>query len=333
MIKSTFIVAVVGVLIGLTMKRPISEPCSDPGVASISARFQFQIEHEMSELIISNRGVHKRDRDTFFWSKFSDHFGSNPNTPYLWNALPLLFGKWLPSPMWNLKRRDAVVLISRIPPPVEYFSLTTFALWSPRHGFSFSSLGDSFNNLNIQHTAVEGYFAHIVTANAHTLQLVQKALSQSSLPINATNVAVIPSDLGLFDTWTYFEVVMRVFRFHNQTQGNEYISSGHPVFYITANHDQDETLPTRGYKARSHENNVNERILEVDFESFRKKTLTNVEKTFHLKEIHHVRPIVFSPLYIQGLSCLHNQTECLGDCPDAAYFGPLIQNDSDKVEM
>ena len=40
--------------------------------------------------------------DTFFWSLFTDKFGSNPNTPYMWNALPA-FGFLLPSPMWNLR--------------------------------------------------------------------------------------------------------------------------------------------------------------------------------------------------------------------------------------
>ena len=26
-------------------------------------------------------------------------------------------------------------------------------------------------------------------------------------------------------------------------------------------------------------------------------------------------------------------TECLGDCPDAAYFGPHILEESDEIEM
>lgn len=38
-------------------------------------------------------------------SLFTDHFGSNPNTPYMWLALPA-FGYFLPSPMWHMKRQD-----------------------------------------------------------------------------------------------------------------------------------------------------------------------------------------------------------------------------------
>ena len=36
----------------------------------------------------------------------------------------------------------------------------------------------------------------------------------------------------------------------------------------------------------------------------------------------------------QGLDCLDAEDEeCLGDCPDAAYFGPHIRADSDRVKM
>ena len=72
--------------------------------------------------------------DTFFWSLFTDKFGShsfllstvlisvvwgcemqipdyhdqgNPNTPYMWNALPA-FGFLLPSPMWNLRQGTCI---------------------------------------------------------------------------------------------------------------------------------------------------------------------------------------------------------------------------------
>ncbi|CAJ1449110.1 unnamed protein product [Effrenium voratum] len=36
---------------------------------------------------------------------------------------------------------------------------------------------------------------------------------------------------------------------------------------------------------------------------------------------------------IQGLECLRHNTECLGDCPDAAYYGPNVHEDSDGVDM
>ena len=31
--------------------------------------------------------------------------------------------------------------------------------------------------------------------------------------------------------------------------------------------------------------------------------------------------------------CLERGEDCLGDCPDAAYFGPHVLEDSDRVEM
>ena len=70
---------------------------SDPDVAALMDGFDTSIGRSEG-LAVSSRGAFKRDRDTFFWSLFTDKFGSNPNTPYMWNSLPLL-GFLLPSPM------------------------------------------------------------------------------------------------------------------------------------------------------------------------------------------------------------------------------------------
>ncbi|CAJ1449109.1 unnamed protein product, partial [Effrenium voratum] len=107
---------------------PSPPPCPDEEVSRLSADFQQALPQELT---ISCRGQLLRDRDTFFWSLFTDHFGSNPNTPYMWMALPA-FGFLLPSPMWHVQPQDAVVLLARRPPEVEYFSFTSFALWVPR---------------------------------------------------------------------------------------------------------------------------------------------------------------------------------------------------------
>jgi hypothetical protein len=151
--------------------------------------------------------VLKHDQKTFFWNFFTDRFGSNPTTPYMWNALPL-FGFLLPSPMWSLKRDDAVVLLSRLPPEVEYFSFTTFALFMPSRGLPFSSLADSVNNLNINTTASTGtddggLFAHVVCTNALTFASVQASLVKSGLPSTAINLVALPSgsEYGLFDRY------------------------------------------------------------------------------------------------------------------------------------
>ena len=49
------------------------------------------------------------------------------------------------------------------------------------------------------------------------------------------------------------------------------------------------------------------------------------------RDLSSVPSLEFTPLKILGLECLKNNTECLGDCPDAAYFGPNIKTDSDEV--
>ena len=74
------------------------------------------------------------------------------------------------------------MLLARVPPPAEYFSFTSFALLTPRRGkplLPFSSLGDSVNGQNIAHH--DGLFAHVVTANAKTFDLVRAALVQALL--------------------------------------------------------------------------------------------------------------------------------------------------------
>ena len=179
-----------------------SQPApSDPDVAALGRRFDAAIA-DAAGLAVTSRGALRRDRDTTFWSLFTDVFGSNPNTPYMWNALPLL-GFLLPSPMWSLGREDAVVLICRVPPKVDYFSFTTFALFVPRRLggqplLPFSSLGDSVNNLNVKATE-DGLFAHVVASSRRTYELVEQALVSSGLPASAINLAVVPAELGLLD--------------------------------------------------------------------------------------------------------------------------------------
>jgi len=70
---------------------------TDPGVLSLDLSFTEHIG-ATTNLSISSKGFFLRDRDTFFWKLFTDKFGANPNTPYMWSALPLL-GFLLPSPM------------------------------------------------------------------------------------------------------------------------------------------------------------------------------------------------------------------------------------------
>jgi hypothetical protein len=95
------------VLYQLGVLFPEFSPPSDEAVRALGKKFERSIDPSQG-LEITSRGALVRDRDTLFWSLFSDHFGSNPNTPYMWNALPL-FGYFLPSPMWHVRKSDAVV--------------------------------------------------------------------------------------------------------------------------------------------------------------------------------------------------------------------------------
>ena len=105
-------VAVAAYLVGIGVILPAPPTPTDPGVAMLDIKFAERIAREDSGLSISSKGWLLRDRDTTFWKMFTDKFGANPNTPYMWSALPLI-GFLLPSPMWNLGKQDAVVLLAR----------------------------------------------------------------------------------------------------------------------------------------------------------------------------------------------------------------------------
>ena len=61
--------------------------------------------------------------------------------------------------------------------------------------------------------------AHVVTGNKETASRVQQALANSGLPVEAMNVVVVPSDLGLYHdvvhlggqvrVGTHYETVLR----------------------------------------------------------------------------------------------------------------------------
>ena len=156
----------------------------------------------------------------------------------------------------------------------------------------------------------------------------------SGVDESAINLTPVPSDLGLFSDFTFFEIVLRLFRFEDQSLGNAYLEANHPVFYVSASTKlAHEPIPTRGYKPREDSKNVNEKRggLEADFGKFGETIVAGAGETFR-RDFSSVKPIQFNPLYIIGTECLRNGSKaCLGDCPDAAYFGPNIFAGNDTV--
>ena len=49
-----------------------------------------------------------------------------------------------------------------------------------------------------------------------------------------------------------------LFRFENQTEGDAYLRSHPPVYYLKGVHGDSTALPSPGYKDRAHSNNINE---------------------------------------------------------------------------
>jgi len=137
---------------------------------------------------------------------------------------------------------------------------------------------------------------------------------------------------------THFEVVLRLFRFVNQTEGDAYLQSAPPVFYLRAAHGDATPLPasrTPAYKPREHPDSVREAGLAARYAAHSRTTLGAVGRALNRQGVEALQhsPLEFTPLIIKGLDCLAEDTECLGDCPDAAYFGPNVQAEADSIQM
>ena len=120
-----------------------------------------------------------------------------------------------------------------------------------------------------------------------------------------------------------------------QPAGDAYLRAHHPVYQLaptTAANAEPSPLASRGYKSRVHPDHVDETPLASAFASHAASSVASVAVAIG-RDVSSTAaaaaalpaPIVFAPLYIIGLDCLREGTECLGDCPDAAYFGPHIQ--------
>jgi hypothetical protein len=91
-------------------------------------------------------------------------------------------------------------------------------------------------------------------------------------------------------------------------------------------------MATRPYKARQDGASVSEAPLAARFAAHGAAALAAAGAAFGA-QLDATPAVPFAPLRIRGLECLQRGTACLGDCPDAAYFGPHVREDSDEVQM
>ena len=127
---------------------------------------------------------------------------------------------------------------------------------------------------------------------------------------------------------TYYEVVLRLFRLANQTEGDAYLQSHPPVFYLRGSHGDAAPLAASrapAYRAREHADSVREAPLAARYAAHGGAALAAIGRAFNRQGLEALPPLEFGALHIKGLDCLAADTECLGDCPDAAYFGPHVQ--------
>ena len=178
---------------------------------------------------------------------------------------------------------------------------------------------------------------------------IESALVASGLPAAAINLVAVPSKLGLLDDvihagrqvrlGTYFEVLARLFRFDNQSEGDAYLHSHPPVYYLRGTHDEESLLPASlapGYSSRAHAESVDESPLAAAFAQYGDAILARISQASFGEQGQQASLLSassFAPLRIMGLECLEQRTKCLGDGPDAAYFAPNVHEDKDEMEL
>jgi len=254
-------------------------------------------------------------------------------------------------------------------------------------------------------------------------EIVMRSLVASGLSKDAINVLVLPpqptidnnnnsnnntTTVSSYSPWTYYELVLRIFRFRNQTEGDIYLQShDQPFYYVSVNNSdlslttttstttntttydtatcssddgittgtcnstddthngdgnndkvninkskntQTQTIPANphqwwlppsdptGFKKRFHPKNVweKEANLTSSFIQYGYDVITDLHRLFQKRtnvddeeernnmdiNLFNYTNHSFGPLHIaSGTECLRDNTECLGGCPDAAYFG------------
>lgn len=220
--------------------------------------------------------------------------------------------KWLPvpSPMWRLEHRDAVVLIFDRPPPMEYFSFTTNCFHTKRRGFVFASLGDTLNIMSPEMMTNHQVFAHVVATqkSKKTVDMIENILVTSGIPKEAIHVAAIPDTLEDDDSMALYQVVMRLFKFHNETRGNDFLKSRQPVYYVDGPRlaRRGKKLPEPKYSDRYSLDSVDEPALYgADLNYYRESLVDNLNQT--LGGLTSVQSVDFGAVeFLVGLECIKN---------------------------
>jgi hypothetical protein len=184
------------------------------------------------------------------WIPFNHALYSN-SQPYLAPAVPKSASEpETLSPLFQLGREEAVVLIGLTPPPERYFGFYAFlrtrvspdgtrqSLWA--------TLGDSVNNLTVKTTGPAPFnspVAVIFTPDQGTDARVRAALQRAGYPAAIINTVVFPASLlklGHGGTADEFIIAMRNAMWQNRADGDAYIQN--PPLHIFRVTPRTETI-------------------------------------------------------------------------------------------
>ncbi|XP_065194717.1 uncharacterized protein LOC135826014 [Sycon ciliatum] len=243
-------------------------------------------------------------------------FSANPSTLYG-------FFKFGITPFFTLDEADALVFYGCTPPAMRYFSYTPYVFTTPQlnRTIVFASLQDPVNSLTIR-TAHDATFSSstliIMTASVRTDAAVRTAF-EPNLESSAMNTLKVSKELVKLGSGatsaSALMLLSRVAIYANETECELYTNSTFPVLKVTRPKQGDE--PVFGLPSlRSRYTGVTEDHLETTLAELAIAVIGKVTQAGY--RIDYQARMERFPL--DARECIAKGEDCLGDCPDAAYF-------------
>ena len=249
-------------------------------------------------------------------------FGANPGNPYVVYKFD---GLLLERPDFALlDPRSAVLAVVCTPPPVRYFSWRSYLMTEPAP--TFASLGQTLNNLLINTSgSVSGAdvfrrtAAIVTTGDAATYAAVRDALAGAGLG-NATNLDGYAPSTVPHQALSRFGMLHRSSVWANESERGEYYAERSPVYLLTPPRAQPATpLSAEDGRVAYRRRGTGEREADVPgltgaLAQLRSRVLASFAGRRLLSES------VTAPRVLNGLTCIAERRQCLGDNQDTNYL-------------
>jgi len=261
----------------------------------------------------------------------SSLFGANPGNPYVLYKKPVILKSDLP--VFGLHSRSAAIFIGCTPPDAAYFSWRSYAFTTHKH-VVFASLGDSLNNLVINTTGAQhnssGKATAVVTAVDGTVyNEISSMIAQAGLPKSAVNLdAVSPALVDI--NQTEFMMLHRASVWKDESVKKAYFNQTREVLFVEA----PESVPSSPFPVPTlRKRGTGQREADLPGVSDGLATLEEVVKSqFENHNYVTAGRQNTSDFPLDGMKCLRNFSNCLGDNHDTNYVAFAQHSDTDPLK-